>query len=54
MFNGAEDAFEYGNMLEWLVNCFLEALEENPIADIKVRNSCSGLIKSENIWINGA
>ena len=32
--HGAEDAFGCGNMLEWLVKCFIEALEENLIFDM--------------------
>ena len=32
--NGADDAYGYGRWLEWSVNCFLEALEGNLIADI--------------------
>ena len=32
--NGAEDAFWYGGMLEWLVNCFLEAFEGNTFTHI--------------------
>ena len=35
MFNGVEDAFEYGNMLEWLVNCFLKLLKKIRLQTLK-------------------